>query len=185
MRRGIAAAAGAIVLMANVQGARGQDLAPLPVAPGGVEAPARVDEPERVALARRYIADTHFESVLRRNIDTTLPGLFQSALKSNRSLSSDQKAAAESALRGAMSDLVPRIMSKAAEAIAASYTLEELKALTAFYESPIGVSISAKRITSEEITAQAIKELGPEMIRDVIRRVCARGSCPPEVTTRP
>jgi hypothetical protein len=155
------------------------------MAPGGLAGPPREGEPERVSLARRYMADIHSESALRRNIDTTLPAFFQSALKSNTALSSDQRVAAESALRGAMVDLVPRIMNKAAEAMAASYSTEELRALTNFYESPIGVSIAAKRVSLDEITGQAIKALGPEMLRDMLRRICATGACPPEVTSRP
>jgi hypothetical protein len=55
--------------------------------------------------------------------------------------------------------------------MATVFSVDELKALVAFYESPVGQSIIGKMPALGEISGKAVVELMPEMQADIEARV--------------
>jgi hypothetical protein len=182
MRRTTAAVLGAI-LRATGFSALAQ-LAPLPTAPGGGAAPPTVGVSQRLALARRYMADIGYEASLRRQLDLQYPTMVQGVLRSHPEFSPEWKAMLAASMREALTDFLPKLRDEAAEAYAAAYTIDELQALAAFYESPVGHSITSKKINVDEIEYRLIQSLRPQLVADMVRRLCSRANCPPQTLSR-
>jgi hypothetical protein len=132
-------------------------------------------------LAHRYLAIIKFKDLMQRMMDQMMPTITAPMLATGRGLSAEQKTALVGALHDTITDFIPRFADKAAQMIAASYTHEELQALVDFYESPIGESIAAKGLNMQQVTAQAIQSLAPQMMRDMFRHLCAKTECPPQI----
>jgi hypothetical protein len=166
--------AGAISL-AMLSGAGGAPAEPAPMAQ--VPSPKAADPVTR-DLAHRYLATIHFRETMSRMIDQIFPTMLSGMMANAQSLTAEQKAALVSSGREMMADFAPRFEDKAAEVIAGNYTAEELTALVNFYESPIGRQITDKSLNLQQVTAQSVQSLAPQMMQDMFRRLCDKIACP-------
>ena len=98
-------------------------------------------DPERLALAREYIQESHIDAAMR--------GMFANMARSMPQLSTDsaEDVKARQFLNSfsvGMDAALPQLMDATARATARVFTTQELKDLVAFYASPTGRSMVAK-----------------------------------------
>jgi hypothetical protein len=158
----------------------------LQVAPDhGAAGPAAVD-PQKLALADRYLTDTHFDRDMPRLAEES----FRRAMEASyRTMEADVPVVPQSikdemyrSQIESIRAMLPKVRSRVARVYASEYTTEELQALVDFYESPVGRSITAKQLDISAATRRAVNELVPEMGKELARRFCAReAQCPQRV----
>ena len=150
---------------------------PLGVAPDA-GASAGAPDPQKLALADRYMADVHsermvrglLEETLRRNLDMEFRRMNAGIPVYPQSTQSDAYAAALEAARA----MEPRLRERMAKLLAAEYTREELQALVDFYETPVGRSIAEKSLDIPAAGRRVAQDIGPQFMADFKRRFCAR-----------
>lgn len=96
------------------------------------------------------------------------------------SMSGHEQIAYEEVMAETTISLMERVMAGATDIYADVYTREELEAMVAFYESPIGQSIITKNYALAPQMIELLRSLMPEMMRDVINGMCDRLGCTPE-----
>lgn len=96
------------------------------------------------------------------------------------SMSGREQIAYEEVMAETTQSLMRQVMSGATEIYTDTYTREELEAMVAFYESPVGQSIIAKSYTTAPQMIELLRGLMPQMMRDVINGMCDRLDCTPE-----
>jgi|SRR5579859_4336190 len=103
--------------------------------------PAGAIDPERLALAREYIRESHIDAAMR--------GMFANMAKSMPPLSTDSAEDVKArqflnSISVGMDAALPQLMDATARATARVFTTQELKDLVAFYATPTGRSMVAK-----------------------------------------
>lgn len=74
--------------------------------------------------------------------------------------------------------LGPRVVDQIVSVYVEVYTEEELAAMVAFYESPIGASIMTKTRQAEMMIAEQMMGFEGMFAEEFTRRYCARAECP-------
>lgn len=121
-----------------------------PAAPAPAAAPAAPDDPAKVAAAREFIILAHPRTDpknIAANIDKVMPRLVATAKKNDPKL--DAKAY-ESQTRARMLSTAATRLDLESQIVSRHFTIEELKAFSAFYASPTGC-----RLTEETPKIQA------------------------------
>lgn len=77
-------------------------------------------------------------------------------------------------------DMVPLMVQEMVPVYAAVFTEEELLALVAFYDNPLGRSIAEKSITVMPEANRAIMAVVPQMVEKMALRMCQHYNCTPE-----
>ena len=175
-----AAAAGAFLILAAPLPALAQPAAP-PAAQATAPPPGRVS-PEAEALVRRYLAATHFERNMDNMMVSMLPLMNDQLKRQSPSLTDEQRQIVLDVVRKLMREkMTPKMIERMTPIYAATFTLPELRALVAFYESPVGASIMEKMPSLAPKSAAITRELMPELTRDamleVLTRMCPDGKC--------
>jgi hypothetical protein len=80
--------------------------------------------------------------------------------------------------------IYPRMLDRIVDLYAEALTVEELKALIAFYGSPMGKGLLAKTEKLMAATTPLVQEFGPIMQRDMLTRMCTKVECPSEFKDR-
>lgn len=78
-----------------------------------------------------------------------------------------------------VADLMPAMMEEMVPVYAAAFTEEELEALVAFYDSPLGRSILAKTMDAMPEVNAAMAKMLPLLLEKMAVRMCARYGCDP------
>jgi hypothetical protein len=139
-------------------------------------------DPRAEALVRRYLAATHFE----RNMDSAqaalLPVIAEQMARQNPELSAADRQLIVDTTRKVMREkMMPQMLERMVPVYAATFSIPELEAMVAFYESPVGRSITDKVPSLGPKSAATMKELMPVMLAEVLREViatkCADGGC--------
>lgn len=144
--------------------------APLPAAAQNAEREARLALAERAFEAMQ--GDQMSDMIHQMSMAFPPPEL--------DSMSGREQIAYEEVMAETTTTLMRRVMSGATEIYADVYTREELEAMVAFYESPIGQSIITKSYALAPQMIELLRSLMPEMMRDVINGMCDRLGCTPE-----
>lgn len=76
-------------------------------------------------------------------------------------------------------DMVPQMLAEMVPVYAAVFTEEELVALVAFYETPLGRSIAEKSVRVMPEADRAVMALVPQMLEKMAMRMCQHYSCTP------
>lgn len=166
------AAACAAVLSAQEACAAPAPTAPVASAPNG----------ENEALVRRYFAAIHFERTMDAVQAALLPVIAEQTAREHPSLTDQDRQMIADVVRQVMRDkIMPELIDRMVPVYAAAFTRDELKAMVAFYESPVGRSITDKAPGLAPKSAQAMRELMPTMSREVmtaiITKLCPDGKC--------
>ena len=130
----------------------------------------------RLALAERVIAAAQADQ------------LAQQALAISDAFTPDDMAGLNARERAAMVEvrdevtrnMMARMTDGMLELFADLYTQEELEAMVAFYESPVGRSITAKSMQATPQIIELTRSLLPDMARDMANGLCDRLDCTPD-----
>lgn len=147
------------------------------------KAAAQAPDAKREALARRYIKAANIEKTMDAMLASLLPVMAQDQERRHPGLTAEDRKMLEDILRETSREfMMPRMIDKFVPIYARTFTTEELEALVAFYEAPLGRSITDKAATLAPASAQVMREVLPEMQEEMARRLCARIQC--ETPTR-
>lgn len=143
--------------------------------PEPAAAPA-APSPEAEALARRYIAAMHMEQSMKPMLLTMTDAMIKQQAQRYPNLTESQRAQLTQAVMSAVEDsynqdLLGRMADKMIPGMATVFSVDELRALAEFYESPTGQAIVAKMPAFGKISARAVIELMPEMQNDLQARI--------------
>ena len=133
--------------------------------------------PRRTALARQYLnllMTDQFEGVMHQMLgaefenDSDMQALPDEERRFILSLTAELTA-----------DLVPQMISEMVPVYAGTFTEEELSALVAFYDTPMGRSIANKSIEVMPEADRAVMSVVPQMLEKMASRMCAHYGCTP------
>lgn len=130
-------------------------------------------------LSRRYFKAMRMDESMSNILDSLDP------LMTSDDGAEDSEVMRQST-REALDAAMPAYIERMVPVFAASYTEEELEALVAFYESPLGQSVVAKSRGMGGASSEAMKDLLPTILDDAEKRYCARMECeaPTDVVVR-
>lgn len=123
--------------------------------------PAAAQSPEALEAARRYAETPGVQNMITEmaNPEMMAQSLIAS-LPANIQLTSEQSARIGKILADAFTSLRPEIEQVMINATARHFTLDEIAALTTFYQSEHGASIMAKM---QPYMQDALTQLGPQL----------------------
>lgn len=131
------------------------------------------DRETRRALAERAVEAMQGEQMAEMVHQMTMafpPPEFES-------MSGEQQIAFEEVMAEMTVTITDRVMDGTAEIYADIFTLEELEAMVAFYESPVGQSIMAKSYAATPQMIELIRSMMPQIVTDMINGYCDRLDC--------
>jgi hypothetical protein len=165
----------AVAAMSVCVGARAAPPA-LEVAPEA-GASAGAPDPQRLALAQRYMVDVHSERLLRATLDETLRRALETEFRRmNAGIPVMPQSAQAETYQAAVASahaLEPRVHDRVARLLASEYTTQELQALVDFYETPVGRSIAEKSLDIPAAARRVTQDMGPQFLAEFKRRLCA------------
>lgn len=127
-------------------------------------------------LLRRYLALINFY----RTMDESMGNLGAAMVASfGRDLPAETQNAILQATGESVRINYPKMMAETEVAMAGVLSLEELEAAVAFYESPVGRSVTSKMSQLTPIVAAQTRRWLPIFQADIERRLCARVACTP------
>jgi len=149
-------------------------------------------DPRAAALIRRYLAAIHFERMMDNMQASMLPLFAEQATREHPDLTAEDQQIIVDIVRRAMREkFTPMMIERMIPIYTETFTLPELEAMVAFYESPVGRSITDKAGTLAPKSAALTREMMPvlqaEVLRQVVAEFCKRKGCPatPQPKTRP
>lgn len=77
-------------------------------------------------------------------------------------------------------DMVPQMITEMVPVYAAAFTEEELSALVAFYDTPLGRSIANKSVEVMPAADRAVMSVVPQLLEKLATRMCQHYGCTPE-----
>jgi hypothetical protein len=95
-------------------------------------------DPERLALAQKILAETHTQDNMSAMIDTMLPTMVAAFRRQSPNLPEDTYKMVGQMLADEMRKELPSFVQANAQIYANHFTLDDLKALDTFYQSPVG-----------------------------------------------
>ena len=139
-------------------------------------APAVAPSAEAMALTRRYIAAMHMDQSMKPMMLSMVDAMVKQQAQRYPNLTAAQRERLAGAVMAAVTDayndgLMTRMADKMAPGIATVFSIDELKALVDFYESPKGQAIIGKMPALGEISGRAVMEMVPEMQNDLQARI--------------
>lgn len=151
---------------------------PAAAAPAAGPTAAAGANPQAEALVRRYLTAIHFERTMDAVQAAMLPVIAAQAGGGKANLTAEDKAMLVDIVRKEMRDkMMPRMIEKMVPLYASTFTVAELQAMVAFYESPVGRSITEKTPSLAPRSAEIVRELMPQVMVDVVQEIIAR-KCP-------
>ncbi len=149
-----------------------------PVAAQSTEQATSPPTPRRMTLARQYLdllMTDQFEGVVHQMLgaefenDSAMQGLPDEDRRMIVSLTAELTA-----------DMVPQMITEMVPVYAATFTEQELDALVAFYDTPLGRSIANKSIEVMPEAERAIMSVVPQLLEKMATRMCQHYGCTPE-----
>jgi hypothetical protein len=125
------------------------------------------------ALVRRYFEVSQFEKMMNSMMEQMIAPMLN-----NDSIPPEKIPVVREAVLEGFGNVLPQMMEAFVEQYAATFTLEELEQLVAFYESPVGRSIMTKTMVLAREAGGMIERFSPIMEAEMRRQLCARIDCP-------
>jgi len=166
-----------LVLLAVATPGRGlsDPASPLVVAPATQSAVS--PSPEAIALAKRFFVAAHLDATMHDLIKSLMPMEIDAMSKNIAPETPEQKAALIAAIEQAFDEWTPTYFDRVAIVYAQVFTLEELRAMVSFYESPIGQSITSKSAILAPVVTQEMKAQLPALTALMRKHLCERMDC--------
>ena len=127
-------------------------------------------DPAKVAVATRILEATHATDNMMAVMDTMIAPMVQSIKTQNPSLPDDQIKMISDMLTEELHKLVPQGVALNAQVYASHFTLEELNAIAAFYQTPVGQKI----ITEQPKIVKEVLPIGMAWGRQAAEQVLTR-----------
>lgn len=146
------------------------------VAPGAALADARSDEAARLALANKFvmlIQGEEMTTAMGQMVESMIP-------ESDEDLSASDAAAIREVVVDMTQAMMPRMFEAMAPVYADIFTLEELRAMVAFYESDVGQNLLVKSVQAMPRLNAAAMSVMPEMLAGMGDAMCSRLKCTPD-----
>lgn len=179
MRRALLICAGCIALAAPAAAQNPpRDAAPQNAAPGSTNAPATQSagaiDPQRLALAREYIRESHIDAAMR--------GMFANMARNMPQFSPDSATDAKArqfvnSFSVGMDAALPMLMDAMTQTTARVFTTQELKDLVAFYGSPSGQSMVAKMPAMMQQLVPQLFQMMPKVYEIAEADYCRHVTC--------
>ncbi|WP_298100798.1 DUF2059 domain-containing protein [Brevundimonas sp.] len=129
-------------------------------------------------LARQYlnlIMTDQFEGVVRQMLGTE----FENDAEM-QALPEEDRRMILSLTAELTADMVPQMITEMVPVYATTFTEEELTALVAFYDTPLGRSIAGKSIEVMPEADRAVMSVVPQLLEKMAGRLCQHYGCSPE-----
>ncbi len=133
--------------------------------------------PERLALAKRYVAAMHINQMISGMMHQMMPIMTQQMQKTQPGLTDAQMKDVSDAVTASMDEYMPKMTEAMIPVYAETFSTEELTKLDEFYESPIGQSILAKTPQAMQKMMPVMMQMMPQMQADIKTRICAKIDC--------
>lgn len=130
------------------------------------------DHEARAALVRRYFEVIQFNKLM----STTMESSLEPSLADER-IPADKRELIRAAALDAFVVVIPQMVDASVEMYAEIFTLAELEQLVAFYESPVGRSVTVKTVMMTQQTGDMIQRFTPVMEQEMMRQLCSRIDC--------
>jgi hypothetical protein len=168
--------AAAILMVAfSVTAASAQDTAP----PASAMPQLPSVDPERLALAQKILAETHTLDNMSAMIDTLLPTIIAGFRRQSPNLPDDTYKMVGQMLAEEMRKELPSFVQANAQIYANHFTLDDLKGLDTFYQSPVGQKFVSEtpKIFQETLPLGRIwgREAAQAAMQRVIEQLHAKG----------
>jgi hypothetical protein len=140
---------------------------------------------EALSLSRRYVDAIHLEAQLVAVMRNMMPAVLEraAAQAGGRSTPELNEAVAHASAE-TMRAIAPKMIELMAPVVADSFTVEELRAAVAYYESPLAQSLLEKMPAFTAKMMPAFEPLMPEMEEELSNRVCEEIGCDPRALKR-
>jgi len=130
------------------------------------------------ALVRRYLQVIHFERLMDSTMAAMLPVMVEGMARQNPNITADQRQIVSEVVQDALrEDMMPKVIDRMVPLYATTFSERELEAIVGFYESEPGQAIIEKTPSLAPKSAQIVRDLMPEMQRDMLARLCAKLDC--------
>jgi len=139
--------------------------------------PATAPSERQTELTRRYLnlmMTDQFESVIHQMLGAELAND-----EGMQALPEADRRFIVSLTAELTGDMVPQMITEMVPVYAAVFTEEELVALVAFYETPLGRSIAEKSVRVMPEADRAVMALVPQMLEKMAMRMCQHYGCTP------
>ena len=131
-------------------------------------------DPEKVALAVKILAETHVQDNMAQALDLLIPQMVAVVKRQSPNLSDATVKLLSDMMLQAMKDRLPKLMELNANVYAEHFTLDELKAIEAFDESPAGQKGIAETPKIMQEVAPIGAAWGAAAAQDVMAEVLAK-----------
>lgn len=134
--------------------------------------------PRRMALARQYLdllMTDQFEGVVHQMLGAE----FEND-REIQAMPDEDRRMLLNLTAELTADMVPQMITEMVPVYAATFTEEELTALVAFYDTPLGRSIANKSIEVMPEADRAIMSVVPQLLEKMATRMCQHYGCTPE-----
>lgn len=133
---------------------------------------AREEASERLDLAYRFVALMQVEDMAKA-MEESFIGLFPTT----EGMDPDDARAVEETMSEMMQEYMPALFKAMAPVYADIFTLEELRALVAFYESDVGRSMVRKSYEAAPRIGVVAQTVLPPVLERAMDRLCDRLEC--------
>ena len=137
-----------------------------------LSASARDETSERLDLAYRFVALMQVEDMAEA-MEESFVGLFPTTA----GMDPEDARAVQDTLSEMMQEYIPALFKAMAPVYADIFTLEELRALVAFYESDVGRSMVRKSYDAAPRIAVVAQTVLPPVLERTMDRLCDRLEC--------
>lgn len=132
--------------------------------------PAELEQ--RVSMARRYMAAIQFEKLMRGVTQASYSQIFEEA-----GLTPEKRVHLQQVFDESFAAVMPLLVDTTAALYAESFTLDELTQVVAFYESPVGRSLTVKSVMLTQRSNEIYAAITPRLEEEIMRRLCGSGGC--------
>jgi hypothetical protein len=136
-------------------------------------------DPERLALAQKILEETHNQDNMSAALDTMMPAMLTVFRRQSPNLPEETYKLVEQMLSDEMRKELPQMTTINAQIYANHFTLDELKAIDAFYQTPAGQKIvsEAPKIFRETVPLGALwgRQAAQAAMQRVIEQLRAKG----------
>jgi hypothetical protein len=156
-------------------------VATLPATPATARSTEQTAAPptaRMTALAREYLNLTmtdQFEGVVRQMLGTEFENDSEM-----QALPEEDRRMILNLTAELTADMVPQMITEMVPVYATTFTEDELTALVAFYETPLGRSIADKSIQVMPEADRAVMSVVPQLLEKMATRMCQHYGCSPE-----
>lgn len=134
--------------------------------------PPRDEAAVRLALSERFIAALQTDQM-----STMMSQMVSSMTPPTEGMSQAESDAVRRAVTSATSQMLPALFEAMAPVYADIFTLEELTALVAFYESDIGRSMMTKSYEAAPRVTAIVMDMMPGLMRGMVDSMCKDLGC--------